>query len=86
MKEFGVVGLGRMGGGLAWQAMGKGYKVVGIDLHDPSADIVERADWHRQPGGAGLRGAPAHGPAQGQHAAAASRVAVWINSIIAASS
>ena len=42
MKEFGVVGLGRMGGGLGWQAMGKGYKVVGIDLHDPTPDLVER--------------------------------------------
>lgn len=42
MKEFGVVGLGRMGGGLGWQALGKGYKVVGIDLNDPTDDIVER--------------------------------------------
>ena len=42
MKDFGVVGLGRMGGGLGWQAMGKGYKVVGIDLHDPTPDLVER--------------------------------------------
>jgi 6-phosphogluconate dehydrogenase len=42
MNEFGVVGLGRMGGGLAWQALGKGYKVVGVDLHEPSSDIVER--------------------------------------------
>ncbi len=31
-----------MGGGLAWQALGKGYKVVGVDLHEPSSDIVER--------------------------------------------
>jgi 6-phosphogluconate dehydrogenase len=29
--EFGVVGLGRMGGGLALQAAGKGMKVVGFD-------------------------------------------------------
>lgn len=42
MNEFGVVGLGRMGGGLAWQALGKGYKVVGVDLHEPSADVLER--------------------------------------------
>ncbi|MBI1331600.1 MAG: NADP-dependent phosphogluconate dehydrogenase [Armatimonadetes bacterium] len=42
MDEFGVVGLGRMGGGLAWQALGKGYKVVGIDLHEPFPDVVER--------------------------------------------
>lgn len=31
-----------MGGGLAWQALGKGYKVVGVDLHEPSADVLER--------------------------------------------
>lgn len=31
-----------MGGGLGWQALGKGYKVVGIDLNDPTDDIVER--------------------------------------------
>lgn len=42
MKEFGVVGLGRMGGGLGWQALGKGYKVVGVDLHEPTPDLVER--------------------------------------------
>ena len=42
MKEFGVVGLGRIGGGLAWQAMGKGYRVVGIDLAPPTEDLVER--------------------------------------------
>ena len=30
-REFGVVGLGRMGGGLALQAAGKGMKVVGYD-------------------------------------------------------
>jgi len=42
MREFGVVGLGRMGGGLGWQALGKGYKVVGIDLHEPTPDLVER--------------------------------------------
>jgi 6-phosphogluconate dehydrogenase len=30
-REFGVVGLGRMGGGLALQAAGKGMKVVGFD-------------------------------------------------------
>jgi 6-phosphogluconate dehydrogenase len=41
-KEFGVVGLGRMGGGLAWQALGKGYSVLGIDLSAPSEDLVER--------------------------------------------
>jgi 6-phosphogluconate dehydrogenase len=30
-REFGVVGLGRMGGGLALQARDKGMKVVGLD-------------------------------------------------------
>jgi 6-phosphogluconate dehydrogenase len=30
-KQFGVVGLGRMGGGLAIQASGKGMRVVGFD-------------------------------------------------------
>src|SRR5678809_1080087 len=30
-REFGVVGLGRMGGGLALQARGKGMRVVGFD-------------------------------------------------------
>jgi 6-phosphogluconate dehydrogenase len=41
MKQFGVVGLGRMGGGLAWQALGKGYKVVGVDLHPPDEELIE---------------------------------------------
>lgn len=40
--EFGVVGLGRIGGGLAWQAMGKGYRVVGVDLEPPTEDLIER--------------------------------------------
>ncbi len=31
-KEFGVVGLGRMGGGLALQALEKGIKVVGFQV------------------------------------------------------
>lgn len=42
MKEFGVVGLGRIGGGLAWQALGKGYRVVGVDLEPPHEDLMER--------------------------------------------
>ena len=41
MKSFGVVGLGRIGGGLAWQALGKDYQVVGVDLAPPSEDLVE---------------------------------------------
>lgn len=31
MASFGVVGLGRIGGGLAWQALGKGFTVAGFD-------------------------------------------------------
>ena len=41
MNSFGVVGLGRIGGGLAWQALGKDYQVVGVDLAPPSEDLVE---------------------------------------------
>ena len=36
-RQFGVVGLGRMGGGLALQARNKGMKVVGFD----SADLTD---------------------------------------------
>ena len=32
-REYGVVGLGRMGGNLALQAMEKGIKVVGDNIH-----------------------------------------------------
>lgn len=39
MKRFGVVGLGRIGGGLALQALSKGYEVVGYDLQPPSSDL-----------------------------------------------
>lgn len=42
VKEFGVVGLGRIGGGLSWQALGKGYRVVGVDLEPPTEDLMER--------------------------------------------
>jgi 6-phosphogluconate dehydrogenase len=31
MKEFGVIGLGRIGGGLSLQALGKRHRVVGFD-------------------------------------------------------
>jgi 6-phosphogluconate dehydrogenase len=34
-KEFGVVGLGRMGGNLALQALAKGMRVVGYQRHEP---------------------------------------------------
>jgi 6-phosphogluconate dehydrogenase len=40
-REFGVVGLGRMGGNLALQAMGKGIKVAGYDLHGAGPDLLQ---------------------------------------------
>jgi len=38
-REFGVVGLGRMGGGLAMQARDKGIKVVGFDPKGLSPEL-----------------------------------------------
>jgi 6-phosphogluconate dehydrogenase len=38
--EFGVIGLGRMGGGLAEQALKKGMNVVGYDLSPPLPALV----------------------------------------------
>lgn len=40
-REFGVVGLGRIGGGLALQALGKDYHVVGLDQRGASEELVE---------------------------------------------
>jgi 6-phosphogluconate dehydrogenase len=40
-REFGVVGLGRMGGGLALQAMEKGMRVVGYDPGKVSDDVAK---------------------------------------------
>jgi 6-phosphogluconate dehydrogenase len=40
-REFGVVGLGRIGGGLAVQALGKGMRVVGFDIAGPSKEAVD---------------------------------------------
>jgi len=40
--EFGVIGLGRMGGGLAYQALGKGMRVVGRDVA-PATDELKEA-------------------------------------------
>lgn len=37
--EFGVVGLGKMGAALAHQALDKGMRVVGFDLHEPPAAV-----------------------------------------------
>ena len=38
-NEFGVVGLGRMGGGLAMQALGKKMVVAGFELRGASAEL-----------------------------------------------
>ncbi len=40
-NEFGVVGLGRMGGNLALQALGKGLRVVGSSLGGAPDEVVE---------------------------------------------
>ncbi len=40
-KEFGIVGLGRMGGNLARQALEKGMRVVGYTLGGAPADLVQ---------------------------------------------
>ena len=40
-REFGVVGLGRMGGNLARQAMEKGMRVVGFTRRDAPKDMIE---------------------------------------------
>ncbi len=42
MASFGVVGLGRIGGGLALQALGKGYRVVGFDPAGAPQPVLER--------------------------------------------
>jgi len=39
-NEFGVIGLGRMGGNLALQAMEKGIRVVGFELKGPSQELI----------------------------------------------
>lgn len=40
-REFGVVGLGKMGGNLALQAMEKGLRVMGFDIHGVSSQLKE---------------------------------------------
>ncbi len=40
MDEFGVIGLGRIGGGLAHQALGKGLRVVGASRSGAPKDLV----------------------------------------------
>ena len=39
-REFGLVGLGRMGGGLGVQALEKGIKVVGFTRRGASAELL----------------------------------------------
>ena len=40
-NEYGVVGLGRMGGNLSRQALEKGMRVVGFTRHGAPADMIE---------------------------------------------
>src|SRR3712207_9579407 len=40
-KEYGVIGLGRMGGNLARQALEKGIGVVGFTRHGAPPDMIE---------------------------------------------
>ncbi len=40
-REFGVVGLGRMGGNLARQALKKGMRIVGFTRHGAAKDMLE---------------------------------------------
>lgn len=41
--EFGVIGLGRMGGNLSRQALEKGIRVVGYTLGKVTNDYAEKA-------------------------------------------
>ena len=40
-REFGIIGLGRIGGNLARQAVRKGIRVVGFDRKGAPPDIVD---------------------------------------------
>ena len=42
VKEFGVIGLGKIGGGLARQALEKGYRVVGFSRSGAPQELVKR--------------------------------------------
>jgi len=44
--QFGMIGLGRMGGSLALQGLGKGMKVVGFDLHAPAPELLQAGMIH----------------------------------------
>jgi 6-phosphogluconate dehydrogenase len=39
-RSFGIVGLGRMGGGLALQAMENGFRVAGLTQGEPAAELL----------------------------------------------
>jgi len=40
-REFGIVGLGRMGGNLSLQALEKGIRVVGFEIKTPSEELTQ---------------------------------------------
>src|ERR1700690_1112548 len=40
IRSFGIVGLGKMGAGLAANALGKGFGVVGLDSHAVPEDLT----------------------------------------------
>lgn len=40
MSTFAIIGLGRIGGGLALQALSKGHRVVGLDVAGASEDLL----------------------------------------------
>ena len=40
-REFGVVGLGRMGANLSLQALEKGMRVVGFDIKGVSEELIK---------------------------------------------
>lgn len=42
-RMFGIIGLGKMGGNLALQAMGKGYRVAGVDKSELSQELRQSA-------------------------------------------
>lgn len=41
-KEFGIIGLGKMGMNLTLQALEKGMKVIGMDRKKPSEKLLEK--------------------------------------------
>jgi 6-phosphogluconate dehydrogenase len=40
IDTFGIIGLGKMGADLALNALGKGFYVVGFDIHPPSDELM----------------------------------------------